>query len=237
MISIRRAEDRGRTRFEWLDSWHTFAFARGFPTGDGPDIRGFRGLRVINDDIVAPASGFDTHPHDNMEIISYVVDGELQHKDSMGSAEIIGEGEFQLTSAGSGITHSERNPSPDTPVRLIQIWIHPANRHTTPRYELRDGGFGRQRPGKLRLAASPDGRDDSRTIGADARIWVGTLGAGQSEAVAIGADRHAFVQVVRGSVSAAGERLDEGDGAAISGLDIVEIVADSEAEVLVFDLA
>ena len=237
MISIRRAEDRGRTRFGWLDSWHTFAFARGFPTGDGPDIRGFRGLRVINDDIVATASGFDTHPHDNMEIISYVVDGELLHKDSIGTAEIIGEGEFQLTSAGSGITHSEHNPSQDKPVRLIQIWIHPAERNTTPRYELLGEGFGRKSPGKLRLAASPDGAGGSMTLGADARIWVGTIGAGQTDTVEIDAGRHAFVQVVRGEVTAAGERLSEGDGAAIDDVGKIEIVAESDAEVLVFDLA
>ncbi len=237
MVSIRRAEDRGQTRFGWLDSWHTFAFARGFPTGDGPDIRGFRGLRVINDDIVAPASGFDTHPHDNMEIISYIVDGELQHKDSMGTTEIIGEGEFQLTSAGTGITHSERNPSTDKPVRLIQIWIHPAERNTTPKYALLGDHFGRSAKGRLRLAASPDGADGSMTIGADAKIWVGTLGSGQSDTVEVGSDRHAFVQVVKGTISAAGETLSAGDGAAISGTERVEIAASDDAEVLVFDLA
>lgn len=237
MVSIRRAEDRGRTRFGWLESWHTFAFARGFPTGDGPDIRGFRGLRVINDDIVAPASGFDTHPHDNMEIISYIVDGELEHKDSMGTAEIIGEGEFQLTSAGTGITHSERNPSPDKPVRLIQIWIHPTERNTKPRYALLGDHFGRSAEGRLRLAASPDGADGSMTIGADAKIWVGTLGGGQSDSVEVGSDRHAFVQVVKGTVSAVGETLNAGDGAAISETDRLEITASEDAEVLVFDLA
>lgn len=237
MISIRRASDRGRTRFGWLDSWHTFAFGRGFPTGDGPDIRGFRGLRVINDDVVAPASGFDTHPHDNMEIVSYVTDGELLHRDSMGTAEVIGEGEFQLTSAGSGITHSEHNPSKDKPTRLIQIWIHPARRDTKPRYALLGEGFGKAAAGRLRLAASPDGADGSMTIGADARIWVGRLGQGQSDAVGVGADRHAFVQVVSGKVVAAGATLETGDGAAISGVDRVEIAAEADAEVLVFDLA
>lgn len=236
MVSIRRAKDRGHTRFGWLDSWHTFAFGRGFPTGDGPDIRGFRGLRVINDDVIMPASGFDTHPHDNMEIISYIASGELRHKDSMGTAEVIGEGEFQLTSAGRGITHSEHNPSADTRTRLIQIWIHPTERNTEPRYALLGDGFGRDAQGKLRLAASPDGADGSMTIGADARIWVGRFGKGQSDTVDIGADRHAFVQVVRGTVRVAGEALEEGDGIAISDLDRVQIESLGETEVLVFDL-
>ncbi len=237
MVSLRRAADRGHTRFGWLDSWHTFAFARGFPKGDGPDIRGFRGLRVINDDVIAPASGFGTHPHDNMEIISYITEGELLHRDSMGTAEVIGEGEFQLTSAGSGITHSEHNPSPDKKTRLIQIWIHPTQRDTTPRYALLGGHFGKEALGRLRLAASPDGADGSMTIGADARIWVGRLAAGQSDTVEIGADRHAFVQVVRGTIEVAGATLDEGDGAAISGLGALEIGSRDDAEVLVFDLA
>lgn len=237
MVSIRRASERGRTRFDWLDSWHTFAFGRGFPTGDGPDIRGFRGLRVINDDVIAPASGFGTHPHDNMEIVSYIAEGELLHKDSMGTAEVIGEGEFQLTSAGSGVTHSEHNPSKERPTRLIQIWIHPAKRNTEPRYALLGDGFGKKAGGGLRLAASPEGTEGSMRIGADARIYVGRLGDRETVSASIGEGRHAFVQVVRGSVVAAGKMLDAGDGAAISGVEFVEIVADGEAEVLVFDLA
>lgn len=237
MISIRRAGDRGRTRFEWLESWHTFAFGRGFPTGDGPDIRGFRGLRVINDDVIAPASGFGTHPHDNMEIVSYIAEGELMHRDSMGTEEVIGEGEFQLTSAGSGITHSEHNPSKERRARLIQVWIHPAQRNTEPRYALLGGGFGKSAQGRLRLAASPDGAEGSMVIGADARIWVGRLGVGQSDAVAIGPGRHAFVQVVRGRAEVLGEQLGEGDGAAISGEGRVVVGASSDIEVLVFDLS
>ena len=237
MISIRRAGDRGRTRFAWLDTWHTFAFGRGFPAGDGPDIRGFRGLRVINDDVIAPASGFGTHPHDNMEIVSYIAEGELLHRDSMGTEEVIGEGEFQLTSAGSGITHSEHNPSKDRATRLIQVWIHPAQRNTQPRYALLGESFGKSARGRLRLAASPDGAEGSMRIGADARIWVGRLGAGQSDTVMIGQGRHAFVQVVRGQAEVLGERLGEGDGAAISGEGRVAIMGDSDTEVLVFDLS
>ena len=132
MISIRRAGDRGTTDLGWLDSRHTFAFGRGFPKGDGPDPMGFRGLRVINDDRVAPGRGFGAHPHDNMEIVSYVVEGELEHKDSMGTTERIGKGGFQLTSAGSGISHSEYNPSDDSPTRFIQVWIRPARMDTAP---------------------------------------------------------------------------------------------------------
>lgn len=237
MISIRRAEDRGRSRFEWLDSWHTFAFGRGFPTGGGPDIRGFRGLRVINDDVIAPASGFGTHPHDNMEIVSYVTEGELLHRDSMGTEEVIREGGFQLTSAGSGITHSEHNPSKENPTRLIQIWIHPARRNTTPRYAQLGEGFGTSAQGGLRLAVSPDGAEGSMVIGADARIWVGRLGAGESDTLALAQGRHAFVQVVRGQAEVLGERLGEGDGAAISGEERVAIASNSDTEILVFDLS
>lgn len=235
MISIRRADDRGKTDLGWLDSKHTFAFARGIPRGSGPDPMGFRGLRVINDDRVAPSRGFDTHPHDNMEIVSYIVDGVLEHKDSMGTIEQIREGGFQLTSAGSGITHSEYNPSDDEWTRLIQIWIRPAALDTKPSYAELASPIAE--PNTLVVAASPDGQDGSMRIGADARIMVGKLDPGTRVAHRPEIGRHTFVQVVRGDITINGDKLAEGDGAAVSDVDSVEIVADTSAEILVFDLS
>lgn len=237
MISIRKAGDRGVTDIGWLDSRHTFAFGRGIPRGDGPDPMGFRGLRVINDDRVAPGMGFETHAHDNMEIVSYIVEGELAHRDSMGTEETIARGGFQLTSAGSGITHSEFNPSDKSGTRFIQIWIKPGKTDTSPRYD-RLGADADASRNALRLVASPNGRDGSMQIGADATISVALLDAGKGVLAPIGAGRAGFVQVVQGSVRVMGEILDEGDGLAVEDVEAAKITADENgAEILVFGLS
>ncbi|GAB5497373.1 MAG: pirin family protein [Phycisphaerales bacterium] len=237
MISIRKADDRGVTDLGWLDSRHTFAFGRGIPRGDGLDPMGFRGLRVINDDRVAPGMGFDTHAHDNMEIVSYVVEGELAHKDSMGTQETISRGGFQLTSAGSGITHSEFNPSNEHGTRFIQIWIKPGKLDTGPRYDRLDADAVASR-NALRLVASPDGQDGSMQIGADAMIWVAFLDENESVLAPVGAGRAGFVQVVRGTVRVMGETLEEGDGLAIEDVEAARIAAqEGGAEILVFGLS
>lgn len=237
MISIRKAEDRGVTDLGWLDSRHTFAFGRGIPRGDGPDLLGFRGLRVINDDRVAPGMGFETHAHDNMEIVSYVVEGELAHKDSMGTEETISHGGFQLTSAGSGVTHSEFNPSDENGTRFIQIWIKPSTQDTQPRYDRLGADIGASR-NAMRLVASPDGRDGAMVIGADTTISVALLDEGKSVLAPVGAGRAGFVQIVRGSVRVMGETLDEGDGLAIEDVEAAQITAgQGGAEILVFGLS
>lgn len=237
MISIRKAEDRGVTDLGWLDSRHTFAFGRGIPRGDGPDPLGFRGLRVINDDRVAPGMGFETHAHDNMEIVSYVVEGELAHKDSMGSEETISQGGFQLTSAGSGVTHSEFNPSEENGTRFIQIWIKPSTQDTQPRYDRLGADIGASR-NAMRLVASPDGRDGSMVIGADTTISIASLDEGKSVLAPVGEGRAGFVQIVRGSVRVMGETLDEGDGLAIEDVEAAQITAgQGGAEILVFGLS
>jgi redox-sensitive bicupin YhaK (pirin superfamily) len=235
VISVRRADDRGKTDLGWLDSRHTFAFGHGVPGGTGPDPMGFRGLRVINDDRVAPGRGFNTHPHDNMEIVSYIVEGELEHMDSMGTAERIGAGGFQLTSAGSGVSHSEYNPSDLSPTRFIQVWIRPAQLDAAPSYALLEGQ--NDRSNALRLAASPDGRDGSMPIGADAMILIGNLDDGAGVTHRLEPGRHLFVQVVNGNITLNGEALGEGDGAAVSDVDTIELVSQSQSEILVFDLS
>ncbi|MGP1273126.1 MAG: pirin family protein [Phycisphaerales bacterium] len=236
MRQFRQAANRGTTDLGWLDSKHTFAFGRGFPAAGEPLAMGFRNLRVINDDRVAGGGGFGTHPHDNMEIISYAVDGSLEHKDSMGTVQTIRPGDFQLTTAGSGITHSEYNPSETETTRFVQIWIRPAQTDVTPRYQHlpQDPATPANRP---RLIASPDGADGSMVINADARLWVAHLDAGGSIEHRIPGGRHAWVQVVRGTVRLDGEVLSEGDGVAISDEEQFTIDATTGAEVLVFDLA
>ncbi len=240
MIETRTAAGRGTTDLGWLDSRHTFAFGRGIPNRAEAHTMGFRNLRVINDDRVAPGQGFGTHGHDNMEIISFVIDGALEHKDSMGTTQAIGPGDFQLTTAGSGITHSEYNPSPDEPMRFVQIWILPDEQNVAPSYAhlTHDTEASRNR---LRLTASPDGLDGSMRMHADARLYVSQLDDGASVSLDLAPGRHAWVQVTRGTVrvTAGGQTvvLSEGDGAAISDEAAVTIDATTGAEILAFDLA
>lgn len=232
MITIRKSEDRGHADFGWLDSRHTFSF------GEYHDPRhmGFRTLRVINDDLIAGGQGFGTHPHRDMEIISYVVDGALEHRDSMGNGDVIRRGEVQVMTAGSGITHSEFNPEPDTRTRLLQIWIMPEARGLKPRYDQKLFPDAEKR-NRLRLLVSRDGRDGSLAIHQDVLLFASLLDAGAKVERGLAPGRHAWLQVVTGGVDFNGTQLAHGDGAAISDESRLAITAATAAEILLFDLA
>ncbi len=232
MIQVRKAGERGRTRIDWLDSWHTFSFGDYYD----PDHMGFRSLRVMNDDRVAPGGGFGTHPHRDMEIVTYVLDGALEHRDSLGTGSVIRPGELQRMSAGTGIRHSEFNASETEPVHLYQIWLLPERRGLTPGYEQKQFPEA-ERAGRLRVVASRDGRDGSLTIHQDATLSLATLTAGQTVTTDLAPGRYAWVQALRGPVSVNGTKLTEGDGAAVGGERQLTITGDGPAEVLVFDLA
>lgn len=234
MITIRRSEERGHADHGWLDTRHTFSFA------DYHDGRfmGFSDLRVINEDRVRPGQGFGTHGHRDMEIVSYVLEGELAHRDSMGNGSVIRPGDVQRMSAGAGVRHSEMNPSPDRPVHFLQIWIMPDEQGLRPSYEQKAFPAAERR-GRLRIVASRDGREGSVTIHQDAALFVALLAEGDRVRHEVGPGRVAWVQVARGEVSVNGHRLLAGDGAAATREDALEITAhgDQDAEVLVFDLA
>jgi redox-sensitive bicupin YhaK (pirin superfamily) len=232
MITLRRAGDRGHFDHGWLNTYHTFSFA----DYRDPKHMGFRGLRVINEDRVQPGQGFGTHPHRDMEIISYVLEGGLQHRDSMGNGSVIRPGEIQRMSAGTGITHSEFNASEDELVHFLQIWLLPARQGLRPSYEQKVIDRGRW-AGRLRLLASPDGRDDSVTIHADALLYAGTFDPGSTAELVIPAGRHAWVQVARGQARINGQPLLAGDGAALSDEPAARVEGIEASEVLVFDLA
>lgn len=232
MLKIRRSQDRGHFDHGWLDTRHTFSFAGYFD----PEQRGFRTLRVINEDRVQPGRGFAPHDHRDMEIISYVLSGALAHEDSLGNRSTIRAGELQRMSAGSGVTHSEFNPSESEPVRFFQIWIYPRQKGTQPSYEQRAFPAAERR-GRLELAVSPDGRDESLGIDQDVELYLGSLEPGQEVEHAVRPGRHAWVQVARGGLELNGETLHPGDGAAISDEPALEFRARDEAEILVFDLA
>ena len=232
MITKRPAAERGQTRTGWLDSRHTFSFNRYYD----PRWSGFGDLLVINEDFVAPSGGFGAHSHSDMEILTYVVGGSLQHGDSMGNSSVIRAGEVQRMSAGTGVTHSEFNPSAEEPVHFLQIWITPEREGAAPGYEQREFAE-EERRGRLRLIASKGGRDGSVTVRQDAEVYSGILGAGEEVAHGLRAGRNAWVQVVKGSVKLNGVELAAGDGAAVSGEESLSLRADEPAEVLVFDLA
>jgi hypothetical protein len=232
MITIRRRDERGRAELGWLDSRHTFSFG----SYHDPRYMGFRSLRVINEDRVAPGQGFGAHSHANMEIISYVLDGALEHKDSLGNGTTIRPGEVQRMSAGTGITHSEYNPSPTQSVHFLQIWILPDRQNLPPSYEQRFFPSA-EKQGTLRLVASPDGSKGSVTVHQDARLYVSHLGAGDTVVHELQPGRHAWVQIASGAVTLNGEELVAGDGAAASDVDRLEIGADAGSEILLFDLA
>jgi len=232
MITRRPADERGRTAIGWLDSRHTFSFGEYYD----PAHMGFRQLRVINEDWVQPGEGFGTHPHRDMEIFTWIVEGSLQHRDSMGTGSVIRPGEAQIMSAGTGITHSEYNHSSVEPVHLLQIWIQPERRGITPRYDQRAFPDEHTRD-RLGVVVSPDERDGSIKIYQDAVVMIGRLGAGVHAEHPIGAGRAAWLQVVKGAVTANGTALAPGDGAALTGERAVAVEARTPAEVLLFDLA
>jgi quercetin 2,3-dioxygenase len=232
MMTIRHGSERGHVEHGWLDSHHTFSFADYFD----PQHMGFRSLRVINEDRVSPGQGFGTHPHRDMEIISYVLEGSLEHKDSMGTGSMIRPGDVQRMSAGTGVLHSEYNGSKTEAVHFLQIWIIPAERGIAPSYEQKTFSAAAKQ-GKLRVVASPDGRDGSVTVHADAVLHAGLFGKGESTTLELAKDRHGWVHVARGKVSVNGQELVAGDGAALSGEASVRIEGIDGGEVLVFDLA
>jgi redox-sensitive bicupin YhaK (pirin superfamily) len=232
MITIRRRDERGKANFGWLDSRHTFSFGQ----YRDPAHMGFRSLRVINEDRVIPGQGFATHSHADMEIISYVLAGRLEHKDSLGTGAVIQPGEVQRMTAGTGITHSEFNPSSTEAVHFLQIWILPEARGLQPSYEQKSFPSA-EKQGVLRLVASRDGRNGSVTVHQDADLYVSHLSASDTVKHEMKPGRHGWLQVANGAVTLNDQAMLAGDGAAISNLSKIEIGADTGAEILLFDLA
>jgi quercetin 2,3-dioxygenase len=231
MITIRKANDRGHFNHGWLDTFHTFSF------GDyqDRDYMGFRSLRVMNEDRVDPGQGFGMHPHRDMEIVTYVLEGELAHKDSMGNGSVIGVGDFQRMTAGSGIYHSEANPSNEKPVHLYQIWIKPDESGLEPSYEERRVGDAKSR-NQLELVASQGGREGSLTIHQDADIYLGRLDTNAHLKHEVGNDRFVWLQVLRGAVTLNDEQVDTSDGAAVEEESLLEITATEPAEIMLLNL-
>jgi len=232
MIVLRPAEQRGHTEWGWLDSHHTFSFGDYYD----PKHHGFRSLRVINDDVVRPGAGFGTHGHHDMEILSYVLDGALEHKDSTGGGGIIRPGEIQFMRAGSGVTHSEFNGSQSEPVHFLQIWIIPDTRGLAPRYDQRAIDVEAASRGLL-LLASRDGREGSIQVQQDVALYGARLAAGERREHELAPGRHAWLHVARGRLTLNGHALADGDGAAVSEEPRLEIVGVDAAELLLFDLA
>lgn len=231
MITVRKSEDRGATKIGWLDGKHSFSFGRYYD----PEHVGFGPLRVINEDIVQPGTGFDTHAHKNMEILTVVLDGALEHKDSSGGGDIIRPGDVQRMSAGSGIMHSEFNASKVDPVHLLQIWILPDKADIAPGYEQKNFSAARK-PGQLTLLASNDGRDGSLKIQQDAQMAILDLEAGQSFSHTLPARFQGWVQVAKGDVTLNGTALKQGDGASTKLGDQLEFSSEAGAEILLFTL-
>ena len=232
MFALRKASERGHADHGWLDTWHTFSFS----TYQDPAHTHFRALRVMNEDIVAPGQGFGTHPHRDMEIVTYVLKGALAHRDSMGNGEILRPGEFQRMTPGTGITHSEFNPSSTEPVHLYQIWLFPEKKGLEPSYEQK--AFPSEfRKNQFQLVASPNGDDGSLQIHQDARIFLADLLAGQKLEYGINKDRHAWLQVLRGSITANGHALNTSDGLAVSEEVSLQLQANADAELMLFDLS
>ncbi len=231
MITLRRSQERGHANHGWLDTYHTFSFANYLD----PQHMGFSVLRVLNDDTVAPGMGFGTHPHADMEIVSVVLDGALAHRDSMGNSSVIRPGEVQRMSAGTGVRHSEFNPSDTEPVHFFQIWILPNQKGLPPSYEQKTFSEEEKR-GKLRLVASPDGRDGSVTVHQDVLLYLTLLGAGDTLTQPLPSGRKAYVHVARGGVVVNGEAMVAGDGAKLVDETKLRLEATDAAEVLLFDL-
>ena len=232
MITIRQARERGHFDHGWLNTYHTFSFDQYYD----PRFMGFRQLRVINEDFVAAGRGFPMHAHRDMEIITYILEGALQHEDSMGNGSIIRPGDVQRMTAGTGVRHSEKNASREESVHLLQIWILPDTVGLEPGYEQK--AFGEdERRGQLRLIASNDGRDRSVTVHQDVSLFASILGEGESVQYDIDQTRYGWIQVARGAINVNGQRAGQGDGAVAMGESSLEIVADEPSEILLFDLA
>lgn len=231
MITIRKSNERGHADHGWLNTRFTFSFADYYD----PQHEQFRTLRVMNDDRVAGGGGFPTHPHRDMEIVTYVLEGALAHKDSMGNGSVIRPGDVQYMSAGTGVAHSEFNASDSATVHLYQIWMFPDKKNYKPTYDQKHFSTEDKR-GKLRLVVSPDGRDGSVKIRQDNELYATVLGAGETVKHELKPERHAYVQVAKGSVTLNGKTLETGDGAAISREKSVELAGVADAEVLLFDL-
>jgi quercetin 2,3-dioxygenase len=231
MITIRKSGERGHFDLGWLDTYHTFSFDQYYD----PNHMGFRSLRVINEDVVQPGNGFPTHAHRDMEIITYILEGALEHGDSMGNGSIIRPGDVQRMSAGTGVRHSESNPSSNQLVHLLQIWILPAEKSIPPEYEEKKFSDDEKR-NKLRLVVSPEGREGSVKIHQDARIYASLLDDGQEVVHTLANGRSAWLQVAAGSVTLNDTPLKQGDGAAVTKESTIRITAQEPAEVLLFDL-
>jgi hypothetical protein len=231
VLTLRRSQDRGHANHGWLDSYHSFSFADYYD----PAHMGFGPLRVINEDRVQPGMGFGTHGHRDMEIISYVLEGALEHKDSMGNGSVIRPGNVQRMSAGTGVRHSEYNPSATDPVHFLQIWIEPARRGVAPGYEEKHFDTDSKR-GRLRLIASPDGREGSVTIHQDALVYAALLDGAEPVAHALAPGRKAYVHVARGEISVNGEPLRAGDALKAADEAEIRLAGGRSAEVLLFDL-
>jgi redox-sensitive bicupin YhaK (pirin superfamily) len=232
MIHLRKAQERGHADHGWLDTYHTFSFAGYYD----PAHMGFRSLRVINEDRVQPGQGFGTHGHRDMEIITYVLEGSLEHKDSLGTGSVIQPGELQRMTAGTGVLHSEFNPSVSDLAHFYQIWLLPARKGLAPSYEQRRFPDDAKR-GRFQLVASPDRQDGSLSIQQDARLYLANVTDGETLAYPLEPGRHAWLQVVRGQITLAGQPLAAGDGAALSDVLDVEVQGRGKAEVMLFDLA
>lgn len=230
MMTIRKSEDRGHANHGWLDSYFSFSFAE----YHDPRHMGFRSLRVINDDRIAAGGGFGMHPHRDMEIISYVLAGELEHKDSMGNGRVIRAGDFQYMAAGTGVTHSEFNPAATKETHLLQIWILPDRKGVAPRYA--EKAMAKAASGKLHLIASKSGRADSIAVHQDMDLWLAKLCMGESVTHALPPSRHAWVQVAEGAVELNGQRLNAGDAAAVGAEGTLNILGQAGSQVLLFDL-
>lgn len=231
MYRVRRASERGHANYGWLDTWHTFSFS----TYHDPQHMRFRNLRVMNEDFVAPGQGFGTHPHQDMEIVTYVLQGALEHRDSMGNGEVLRPGEFQRMSAGTGITHSEFNPSAVEATHLYQIWLLPERRGIEPSYEQKKFEFS-ERTNQLRLVASPTGESGSLTIHTQAKIYLGTIEPSRLARLVIESGKHIWLQVLSGTGVVGEHSLESGDGIALSEETLLEYQATSTSEILVFEL-
>jgi quercetin 2,3-dioxygenase len=232
MITVRKAGERGHAEHGWLDSWHTFSFGDYYD----PSHMGFRSLRVINEDRVAAGKGFPTHPHRDMEILTYVLDGALEHKDSMGNGSVMRSGDVQRMTAGTGVAHSEFNGSRDNPVHFLQIWILPEARNLQPGYEQKN--FTKEdRQGKFKVVAARDGADSAVVVHQDMKLLAGLFAEGEQAKYALAQGRHAWLHVARGKLLVNGKELEAGDAVQVSEEPALEVTGVKDAEVLLFDLS